>query len=274
MKLFLAGGQGGWSARWNTLMSDPDMANYPFGVMSSYVWWTKDDRLRMEWAQANGRPTYLDSGAFSALTLNKTIKVDEYITFARGHRDLFDHVASLDVIHDAVASAENHQRMLDAGFENAVPCFHVNEPWEYLYAMSGAPLVGLGVGGLQSRRDSVVRWLGECFSRLAEHGATCDVHGYAITVPDWMWRFPWYSVDSSSWFMAARYARMAVLTGRTMKFYNRLNPPKRLALIKVWRKLMPPEKTTSESYFPLLRHNIKAFSTYAANVTRARESNP
>ena len=73
MKLYLAGGQGGWSARWQALMDDPDMSDHPFGVMSSYVYWTKEDRLRMAWARDQGSSTFLDCGAFSALTLNVDI---------------------------------------------------------------------------------------------------------------------------------------------------------------------------------------------------------
>jgi len=201
MHLFLAGGQGGWSEVWRDVMDDPELRDLPFGVMVSYVYWHPKDQDRMEWARENGRPTFLDSGAFSALTLGVEIDVAEYIRFAKERAHLFDHVASLDVIFDAQGSADNHQRMLDAGFTNAVPCFHTAEPFEYLDAMQHEEMIGLGVGGAHSRKRPVLDWLSRTFHHMEQWDRQPKVHGYAITSPDWMWRFPGtrWTAPAGSW---------------------------------------------------------------------------
>lgn len=272
MHLFLAGGQGGWSEVWREVMDDAELVALPFGVMVSYVYWHPKDEDRMVWARENNRPTFLDSGAFSALSLGVDVNLDEYIAFAQDRKHLFDHVASLDVVFDAEASRVNHERMVEAGFTNAVPCFHTNEPWEYLDAMQGEEMIGLGVGGQQSRRKPVVQWLTDVFHHMSQWDRQPKVHGYAITSPDWMWRFPWYSVDSSSWFMAARYCRMFWRKGMGLTAHGRGDPPRNdLMRYREFRKTIPPTKAKRLDYYPLLRHNIKQFARLAGDITKARE---
>jgi hypothetical protein len=267
--LFLAGGEGGWSARWTKIVEPlPDM---PYQIMTSYIKYDDNETpFRMQWAHDQGKLTFLDSGAFSALTKNVVIDLDEYIEFCRTRRKYFDHVAALDVIHDPDASLKNWRLMQEAGFPDAVPCFHIGEPWDYLREMKDADMIGLGVAAMQRRGDPVERWIGQCFRKLQDWGSTARVHGYAITSFDWMWRFPWYSVDSSSWFMGARYGQMAVLEGRRIVMYHRMKPPKDLKTMKLWRRVMPPARGSMEEYFPLLRHNITTYARACELINESR----
>lgn len=271
LKLFLAGGEGGWSARWTKIVGPlPEM---PYEIMTSFIKWDDNEtHLRMQWAHEHGKLTFLDSGAFSALTKNVVIDLDDYIRFCEERRRYFDFIAVLDVIHDPEASLKNWEVMKKSGFPDAVPCFHIGEPWEFLHEMKDAPVVGLGVAAMQRRGQPVEAWIGECFQRLKDWGSTAKVHGYAITSFDWMWRFPWSSVDSSSWFMGARYGSMAWLEGRRIVMYNRMKPPRDLRTMKVWRQVMPPARGSMEQYFPLLRNNITTYARACELINLSRKA--
>jgi hypothetical protein len=254
-------------------MDDPELDNLPFGVMVSYVYWHPKDQERMEWAQEHGRPTFLDCGAFSALTLGVYIDVNEYIKFAKARKHLFTHIASLDVVYDAKETAANHQRMLDAGFTNAIPAFHANDPWEYLDAMEGSERVALGgVAGMAAKKKPGARWLRRCFDRVHQWEHPPKMHGFGITGPEWLWGFPWDSVDSSSWFMAARFCRMFFRKGWGLKAHGKKDPPRGdLKRYQEWRRAMPPAKGTRPDYYPLLRHNVKVFARLVQDITEYRE---
>jgi hypothetical protein len=162
--------------------------------------------------------------------------------------------------------------MLDAGFDNAIPAYHTAEPWEYLDAMKDEEVIGLGVGGAHSKKQPVVNWLHDVFHHMSKWDRQPKVHGYAITTPDWMWRFPWYSVDSSSWFMAARFCRMFWREGMSLKAHGRKDPPKNnLKRYQEYRRTIPPTKAKRPDYYALLRHNIKVFASLARDITTARE---
>jgi hypothetical protein len=56
-------------------------------------------------------------------------------------------------------------------------------------------------------------WLKKCFSIIPKN---VKVHGFAITSPYVVKRFPFYSVDSSSWTNAGRYGRMSLFDKQKM----------------------------------------------------------
>jgi len=49
----------------------------------------------------------------------------------------------------------------------------------------------------------------------------CKVHGFGFTKPNLIMRFPFYSVDSTSWLMGGRYGNIYYFTGRKMTSRHR-----------------------------------------------------
>jgi hypothetical protein len=49
------------------------------------------------------------------------------------------------------------------------------------------------------------RYFDMVFNLTERHGVAC--HGFAVT-GDWMFEFPWYSVDSLTWLKAAAYGKI------------------------------------------------------------------
>jgi len=168
---------------------------------------------------------FLDSGAFSAWTQGVEIDVHDYIEFIKEHKDILEVYANLDVIGiggkqpnrlTAERTLENQKIMEEAGLE-PLPCFHFGEPFEFLqYYVENYDYVALGVAGNTGLK--LVPWLNECFGQYicdGEGNPKVKVHGFAVTSLPVMLRYPWYSVDSTSWVLTSRMGSVYI-----PRYYN------------------------------------------------------
>lgn len=151
----------------------------------------KDERCR-----------FLDSGGFSAFTQGKQINIDEYISFISQTKDLWDVVAGLDIIGNAEASRKNLEYMESKGL-NPLPTFHFNSPEKELRRLI-KKYDYIALGGLvpiARQRSTMVKWLDYCFSIVKTE---TKVHGFGVNSVHIMKRYPFYSVDASSWLVHAQ----------------------------------------------------------------------
>lgn len=173
--------------------------------------------LEKKWYQMNVKnkvDLFLDSGAFSAWTQGTHINIDEYIAFIKENKDSINIYANLDVIsidgsrpnEDTAAATYRNQKIMERHGLSPIPCFHFGEPFNYLYYyVENYEYLALGVAGIKGQQ--LIPWLNECFSNYI-----CDkdgmprikVHGFAITSVPIMIKYPWYSVDSTSWVVTSR----------------------------------------------------------------------
>lgn len=171
---------------------------------------------------------FLDSGAFSAWTQKTSIDIHEYINFIKEHADILEVYANLDVIGiggkqpnrlTAEKTLEN-QRIMEAAGLNPLPCFHFGEPFEFLqYYVDNYDYLALGVAG--NSGSAIIPWLDECFGKYIcdENGIPkIKIHGFAITSLKAMLRYPFYSVDSTSWIMTSRMGSIYVPRYRNGKW--------------------------------------------------------
>ena len=154
----------------------------------------------------------LDSGAFSAFSKGVVINLDEYISFIKEHEDILEVYANLDVIGDPEGTLKNQKYMESKGLK-PLPTFHYGEPIKYLkYYLDHYDYIALG-GMVPIPTDKLVVWLDELFSEYL-----CDkkglpvvkVHGFGMTVISLMIRYPWYSVDSTSWVLTGRFGGVLI----------------------------------------------------------------
>ena len=170
------------------------------------LWW----KINME----NKVDLFLDSGAFSAWTQHKKVNIKEYIRFIKEHKDLLGVYANLDVIGiggkqpnelTAKKTLKNQHRMEEAGLK-PLPCFHFGEPFSYLeHYVKNYDYLALGVAGNSGKK--LIPWLDTCFSKYICDSAgmpKIKVHGFAVTSLVLMLRYPWWSVDSTSWVVTGR----------------------------------------------------------------------
>lgn len=177
-----------------------------------------------------GWTMFLDSGAFTAWTKKKHIPVEMYAQFVHNSNGIWHIVSNLDDIaqrsdnpHEskrmAAESAEKsyqNQKALERLGVTPCPVFHAGEPWEYLQRYLDEGYQYIFLGGLVGATRQVLRdWLDKCWGGVPHDGwgglcnpdgtAKVKIHGFGITDMQLTRRYPWHSVDSSSWLMAGVY---------------------------------------------------------------------
>lgn len=182
-------------------------------ILESYHYVGKQ-RFVDEMRESGGK-VFLDSGAFSAKSLGVDIDIDEYCEYIIRNRDIIrveDGVlmaSVLDGIGDAKLTGQNQEYMERHGAP-PLPCFHFGEPEEYLdWYASRYPYITIG-GMVRTKAEDVMKWLDRIWRK---GGPLCDeegrpklkVHAFGVTTISLMERYPWHSVDSSSWIQAASF---------------------------------------------------------------------
>lgn len=166
------------------------------------------DQMRADNAQV-----FLDSGAFSAFTLGVSIDLPTYCEYIKRNMDLWrveDGVVMasvLDGIGDPLQTYRNQLHMEALGAK-PLPCFHAGEDERYLeYYVQNYEYITLG-GMVGSSTKQLCIWLDRMWERYLTDGSgrpRLKVHGFGITAIPIMERYPWYSVDSSSWIQSAAF---------------------------------------------------------------------
>jgi len=152
---------------------------------------------------------FLDSGAFTAYTKGIEISNKEYIEYIRKYK--LKNYASLDVIGDEKKSKENLIEMTNAGLK-PIPAFHYGEKIDYLdWYLQNFNYVALGgVAQMGKDKKGLIAWLDKCFSIISVYyrSKKIKIHGFAILSYDLLKRYPFYSVDGTSWLSACKYGNI------------------------------------------------------------------
>lgn len=160
---------------------------------------------RVEVMRREGARVFLDSGAFSAFTLGKTIDLDAYCNYIKANPDIVDFPSVLDGIGDPLLTYQNQWSMEQRGVK-PLPCFHWGEDERYLeHYVQNYDYITLG-GMVPHSTDENRSWLDHIWSRYLCDSAgipRVKVHGFGMTSVPLMTRYPWFSVDSSSWVQIA-----------------------------------------------------------------------
>lgn len=195
-----------------------DKANMKLRILLSY-WYYKDtdlDALFTKYFTPPYPDVFADSGGFSAETQGAVIAPQEYAAWVKRWAYLFSVYANLDVIGDAVGTAENQKRLEDMGL-TPLPVFHVGENWDVLEGLvERYSYVALG-GMVPHMRFAkrLIPWLIKAF-KIAQGRAV--FHGFGATSWEVISQLPWYSVDSSSWGQGFRYGQVPVFDNRKGRF--------------------------------------------------------
>lgn len=155
----------------------------------------------------SGRRIFLDSGAFSAFTQGVKMDLDRYCNYIKANHDLIEieddrPLASvLDSIGDADGTYVNQKRMEEQGV-CPLPCYHFGEPEAVVqYYAANYPYITIG-GMVPISTPQLKVWLDRIWGTYLTNpdgSPKLKVHGFGLTSVPLMERYPWYSVDSSSW---------------------------------------------------------------------------
>ncbi len=194
-------------------LTDPERSifNSIPNILESYHYVGKQQYV--DQMRADNAKVFLDSGAFSAHSLGVSIDIDAYCTYIQRNGDILrvedgEVMASvLDGIGDPLKTYQN-QCYMERKNAKPLPCFHFGEDPRYL-AHYVANYRYITIGGLVGKAayDQQV-WLDRMWEGWMLDGSgrpKLKVHAFGMTSPNLMKRYPWYSVDSSSWIQAAAF---------------------------------------------------------------------
>lgn len=153
----------------------------------------------------DGVKVFLDSGAFSSFSLGGAVDIGEYAEFIREHQDIILMASVLDAIGDHEKTLLN-QRDLERRGCAVLPCFHYGEPLDLCeYYVNNYEYITIG-GMVPIPNVKLEPWLDELWARVLTDKdglSRTKVHGFGLTARNLMAKYPWYSVDSSSWVQIA-----------------------------------------------------------------------
>lgn len=158
----------------------------------------------------DGVKVFVDSGAFTAWSLGEEIDLHEYIDWCLANEDIILMASVLDKLVNDVRDIpeavkitfQNLQVMEKRGVKNVLPAYHFLEPEEVLeYYASNYPYIAIG-GLVGKSTKQLLVWLDRIWGLyLVNSDGTpkTKVHGFGITALPAMERYPWASIDSSTW---------------------------------------------------------------------------
>jgi hypothetical protein len=168
----------------------------------SYHYLKKAEDKKVKELKKNCPDILLDSGAFSAKSLGEEINLKNYIEFIKKFG--FENYASLDVIGDPKKTLENTLEMRKEGLE-PLYTFHKGSSIADLEAALKHDFKYIALGGLVGNMSFAQEFLDKVWVFLLQNYPDIKVHGFGLTKIDMMKRYPWYSVDSSSWVSGRRF---------------------------------------------------------------------
>lgn len=180
-------------------------------ILESYHY--VDKQKYVDEMRADNAKVFLDSGAFSAFTLGVKIDLPSYCDYIKRNSDIIRvdgkavMASVLDGIGDPLQTYRNQLSMEELGVR-PLPCFHYGEDNRYLeYYVKNYEYITLG-GMVGKSSDVLIRWLDKLWDEYLTDSSgkpRLKVHAFGITAIPVMERYPWHSVDSSSWIQAAAF---------------------------------------------------------------------
>lgn len=195
---------------------------------------------------------FLDSGAYSAFTKGKPVNLKDYGEFMLRQGHHFKYQANLDDIGDDGTISWDNMKKLEKMGCKPFPVFHYGDKPEYLLRMLDEGYPFLALGGLVGASNKVLQvWLDHVWGTYLTNPdgtAKTRVHGFGLTSQELMFRYPWYSVDSSSWVMKSIYGMCAlIINGQFMSiFFSDESPTSRDANGWHYKTMPPPLKRAIE----------------------------
>jgi hypothetical protein len=165
----------------------------------------------------NRQKIFLDSGAFSAFTQGARISLSQYASFIQRNSDIIEIASSLDVIgegheQDSYNNLKELERLLGPG--KVLPVHHVrdDDKWLQRYLAEGYDFIALG-GMVRESTPALRLWLDHVWHHYLTNPdgtAKVKVHGFGLTTRELMFRYPWESVDSTSWVSTSNFGGVLI----------------------------------------------------------------
>jgi hypothetical protein len=195
----------------------------------------------------------LDSGAFTAFTMGRKIDIYDYIDVIKDSGvSLY---ATLDVIGDAEGTYKNYLIMREKGV-NPIPVFHQKEDTKFLYKyLESCDYIALG-GMVGYTPEKLIPFLDTCFAIIKNYWPK-KIHGFGVgSVRLWK-RYPFYSVDSTSWLTGGKFRKVVKFVKGDLVSFQKEDDERGLQNMR----------TKIDNYSLLNLYNIEQYEKMAKYVT-------
>lgn len=153
---------------------------------------------------------FLDSGAYTMFTQGAEINLKDYAEYVIKNQDIVHKASNLDAIGAGKEQITyNNQKELESYGIEVGPVHHARDADEWLkrYLNEGYDYIFLG-GMVPESTPYLLNWLNHVWHNyLTNSDGTprIKVHGFGLTSLELIYRYPWFSVDSTSWLMCSRF---------------------------------------------------------------------
>lgn len=139
--------------------------------------------------------------------------VDKYAEFIKKNQEAITVYANVDVIFNPELTWDTQMYLEEVHGLHPVPVIHWSTPkkWLIRYLEKGYPFIALGGLGQESVQNSWASWGDVMFDIICDtpdRTPVAKVHGFAMTSHSLMTRYPWWSVDSTTWLSFAMYGQI------------------------------------------------------------------
>lgn len=172
----------------------------------------------------------IDSGAHSVATMKEAVSVEEYgkwlVSLGGMPRSVYINLDVVPYQHgDEIPPASRWDKSAEEGWENLkyleslglkpIHVFHGGENQKWLDKLiDNYENIGIAASRLATGISERYGFLDTCWKKLTDDKGKPirKVHGFALTSPEIMIRYPWYSLDSSTWGQFGVYGGILIPT--------------------------------------------------------------
>jgi hypothetical protein len=230
----------------------------------SYWYHHDGDRPSYEVIECNEKykmDMFLDSGAFTAFTQKVVITPEEYAKYVHNVKHRFTVCSSLDAIGDAAKSYELLKELEALGCR-VQPVYHAREDpmWLKKYLDEGYDYIF--IGGMVPETTNWLRgWLDDLFDKYLTWNTgmpRVKLHGFGLTDQQLMFRYPWHSVDSTSWLFTGMFGGCVFMTNAGLRkiTFSRQSPSAKKLEAPHYDNLKPIEQAQVDKW--LATHELTA----------------
>ena len=239
-------------------------------ILTSFAFTNIFDKFLIQTRQWIPENLILDSGAFSVWTKGNIIDIDKYVQFCIDSKqkciDSKLYFVNLDVLPGKFGEypdEKQREESAEKGWENmlyleskglkVIPVFHQHEDFKWLDRIrEHTDYIGISPANDVSSKMKE-KWLEKVFSITRD---TIKTHGFGITSFPLLKKFPFYSVDSTSWVASGRFASMHVFQNGNFRGILYKKDGK---FDSVWRGLDEKDSKVLTEYRKRLKQSIIAF---------------
>ncbi len=147
----------------------------------------------------------------------------DYAHFVKKYHYAIDYYANIDVIPNPDLTWRNQQILENEYGLHPVPVVHYRTDLKWLAKYMELGYEYIGLGGLvgSTSQDACQGWIDRCFEMVCDQPSRLPkvgLHGFGITAYGLLLRYPWRSVDSTSWTKIGAFGGILVPRKRGKKF--------------------------------------------------------